>query len=44
MKRWSVDGHASHELGDTFSAGTPATVALGFSVEGETFTSRHHAL
>jgi len=34
-KRWSVDGHASHELGDAFNAGTPATVALGFDVNGE---------
>ncbi len=25
--RWSVDGHASHELGDAFNSGTPATVA-----------------
>ena len=37
MKRWSVDGNASHPLGDAFNAGTPATVALGFSVEGENF-------
>jgi iron complex outermembrane receptor protein len=36
--RWSVDGHASHPLGDAFNAGTPATVALGFSVSGERFT------
>ena len=39
MKRWSVDGHGSHELGDAFGAGTPATVALGFSVEGEHYQS-----
>jgi iron complex outermembrane receptor protein len=37
--RWSVDGHASHPLGDAFNAGTPATVALGFTVNGERFTS-----
>jgi iron complex outermembrane receptor protein len=37
--RWSVDGHASHPLGDAFNAGTPATVALGFSVNGERFTA-----
>jgi iron complex outermembrane recepter protein len=37
MKRWSLDGNASHPLGDAFNAGTPATVALGFSVEGENF-------
>jgi iron complex outermembrane recepter protein len=37
--RWSVDGHASHELGDAFNAGTPATVALGFTVNGERFAN-----
>ena len=36
-KRWSVGGHASHPLGDAFNAGTPATVALGFDVNGERF-------
>ncbi|MGH8201718.1 MAG: TonB-dependent receptor plug domain-containing protein [Steroidobacteraceae bacterium] len=36
-KRWSFDGHASHELGDAFNAGTPATVALGMSAGGEHF-------
>jgi iron complex outermembrane recepter protein len=34
-KRWSADGHASHELGDVISKGNPATVALGFMVGGE---------
>ena len=34
-KRWSVDGHASHELGDAISKGNPATVALGFMIGGE---------
>jgi iron complex outermembrane receptor protein len=38
-KRWSVDGHASHALGDAFNAGTPATVAIGFTVSGEHFTN-----
>ena len=38
-KRWSIDGHASHELGDAFNAGTPATVALGLSAGGEHFQS-----
>jgi iron complex outermembrane receptor protein len=33
--RWSVDGQASHPLGDAFNAGTPATVALGATVSGE---------
>jgi len=37
--RWSVDGHASHELGDAFHSGTPATVAIGFTVNGERFTN-----
>jgi iron complex outermembrane receptor protein len=37
--RWSLDGHASHPLGDAFGAGTPATVALGISVNGERFTN-----
>jgi len=37
MKRWSVDAHGSHELGDAFGAGDPATVALGFSVEGDSY-------
>jgi iron complex outermembrane receptor protein len=37
MKRWSVDAHASHELGDAFNAGSPATVALGASMEGQTY-------
>jgi iron complex outermembrane recepter protein len=37
-RRWSVDGNVSHPLGDAFNAGTPATVALGFSVNGERFT------
>jgi iron complex outermembrane receptor protein len=36
--RWSVDGHASHELGDAFNSGTPATVALGADVGGERFS------
>ena len=35
--RWSLDGHASHPLGDAFNAGTPATVALGVTVSGERF-------
>jgi iron complex outermembrane receptor protein len=38
-ERWSVDGQASHPLGDAFNAGTPATVALGFTVNGERFSS-----
>jgi iron complex outermembrane receptor protein len=37
--RWSVDGHASHALGDAFNAGTPATVALGFTVNGERYAN-----
>ena len=37
-KKWSVGGHASHPLGDAFNSGTPATVALGYDVNGERFT------
>lgn len=37
MKRWSADANASHELGDAFGSGTPATLAVGLSVEGESF-------
>jgi iron complex outermembrane receptor protein len=37
--RWSVDGYASHALGDAFNAGTPATLAFGFTVGGEHFTN-----
>jgi iron complex outermembrane receptor protein len=42
--RWSFDGHASHPLGDAFNAGTPATVALGFTVNGERFAEATTAL
>jgi iron complex outermembrane recepter protein len=35
--RWSVDGQISHQLGDAFNSGTPATVALGATVNGEHF-------
>jgi len=38
-RRWSVDGHASHPLGDAFDAGTPATVAIGANVSGERFAA-----
>ena len=37
--RWSLDAHASHPLGDAFDAGTPATVALGVTVNGERYTA-----
>ena len=37
--RWSIDGHASHPLGDAFNAGTPATFAVGATVNGERYTS-----
>jgi iron complex outermembrane receptor protein len=37
--RWSVDGQASHPLGDAFNAGTPATVAFGFTVNGERYAA-----
>jgi iron complex outermembrane receptor protein len=32
---WSLNGHASHELGDAFNAGSPAAVAVGYDVRGE---------
>jgi iron complex outermembrane receptor protein len=35
--RWSVDLNATHELGDAFNAGIPATVALGGNASGESF-------
>lgn len=37
-KRWSIDANASHELGDAFNAGIPASVAVGASISGERFT------
>lgn len=37
--RWSVDGNASHPLGDVFNANSPATFAVGFDVGGERFTN-----
>ncbi len=37
--RWSLDAHASHPLGDAFDSGIPATVALGFTVNGERYTN-----
>ena len=38
-RRWSWDGNISHPLGDAFNAGTPATVALGATVNGERFSN-----
>jgi iron complex outermembrane receptor protein len=35
--RWSVDLNASHELGDAFNAGIPASVAFGGNASGESF-------
>lgn len=37
--RWSVDGHARHELGDAFNAGTPASFAFGVTVAGERYAN-----
>jgi iron complex outermembrane recepter protein len=37
-KLWNAGAHASHELGDAFNAGTPATVALGFQLSGQNLT------
>jgi len=36
-KRWSFEGTASHQLGDLFNSGTPATVAIGGNFGGEHF-------
>jgi iron complex outermembrane recepter protein len=36
-KRWSIDANANHALGDAFNAGNPATLAMGFTVEGDDF-------
>ena len=33
LQYYDIDGHASHELGDAFNSGTPATLAMGFSAE-----------
>ena len=33
LQYYDIDGHASHELGDAFNSGSPATLALGFSAE-----------
>lgn len=38
-KRWSVDGQASHPLGDAFNSGTPATVAIGATMYGEHYNA-----
>jgi iron complex outermembrane receptor protein len=38
-KRWSLDAYASHPLGDAFNAGTPATFAIGATVNGERYAS-----
>ncbi len=37
--RWSIDGHATHSLGDAFNAGTPATMALGVTVSGDRYAN-----
>ena len=37
--RWSFDGNASHELGDAFNAGTPATLAVGFTMSTEQYVN-----
>jgi iron complex outermembrane receptor protein len=42
--RWSVDGHASHALGDAFNSGNAATMALGFTVNGERYANATTAL
>ncbi len=37
MKRWSVNAHASHRLGDAFHAGQDAVLALGVQMRGDHF-------
>jgi iron complex outermembrane receptor protein len=34
-RMWSLNGQASHDLGDALASGRPAAVAVGFNVEGE---------
>lgn len=36
LQHYDVGGHASHELGDAFGSGQPATLALGFQVSHDT--------
>ncbi len=38
-RRISLGGHASHELGDAFNSGTPATFAIGAEVSQERFAA-----
>jgi iron complex outermembrane receptor protein len=35
LKYASIDGHATHELGDAFNAGHPASIAVGFTARNE---------
>lgn len=35
LQHFDIGGHAGHELGDAFNAGTPAALALGFDVTNE---------
>ncbi len=34
-RQWSINGHASHELGDAFGAGRAAAFAVGYDLRGE---------
>jgi iron complex outermembrane receptor protein len=34
-RQWSINGHASHELGDAFNAGRSAKFAVGYDLRGE---------
>ncbi|HEY7889724.1 MAG TPA: TonB-dependent receptor [Steroidobacteraceae bacterium] len=38
MRRWSVDGNASHALGDAFHADHDAVLAIGFSASGDSYS------
>ena len=37
MRRWSIDGNATHSLGDAFDAGQDAVLAVGLSASGESY-------
>jgi iron complex outermembrane recepter protein len=35
LKYASIDGHATHQLGDAFNSGQPASIAIGFTARNE---------
>ncbi len=40
----SLNGHASHDLGDAFAAGRPAQIAVGFDIRNEKISNEPTAL